>query len=525
MKNRKYVYALGFWLVATCLTLFLWGIEKKAVSGVRLMAVVDALTQGYQIKQIITIVIMFAVGWIAVYSFTDGLNDIWTGLLAFPVGAALWSTLSYLVLLLNIPYTAFIMFLAVFIFMGATAFIHRKKIRMIDGGKITRQFLYAVGAAEIGTTGLLFTTMSSDSYHFVMQFGEMIAKLGRYDADANGEFLLSTGQSVALLSSLAVFCGFETIYGIHHMLMISFMGLFCYSLYENLKDHIEKKWAAILAVLFGILLLVTQAVSFLMGWVISSAYFMVYLYVFVYLVYKQYIKKGEVLNLKLLFLLITSMIVLTRGEGGMLICLVIICMTRLKIDNKDLLCYFTLPCAVIQLSYYIKLVFDLKIYESDFLSPSTMLGISGIIILTNLYILIIRNRYFMKLQQHLYGMIIGAFCVILGGLLLVFPERLIENFQVTIHNLGNEYWSYLPWILCMFLILEIKAGVKLDFLHIVWIGLMLFNFAISGVRFIGLRVGIGDSFNRILIALVPIIVLSFAVNLSEKYGERQDIEI
>ena len=54
------------------------------------------------------------------------------------------------------------------------------------------------------------------------------------NADYCSKYMMWTGIGPALINSLAIMAGFETIYGIHHMLIISFVGIFVYSVYENI---------------------------------------------------------------------------------------------------------------------------------------------------------------------------------------------------------------------------------------------------------------------------------------------------
>ena len=55
-----------------------------------------------------------------------------------------------------------------------------------------------------------------------------------FNADYCSKYMMWTGLAPALINALAIMAGFETIYGIHHMLMISFVGIFVYSAYENI---------------------------------------------------------------------------------------------------------------------------------------------------------------------------------------------------------------------------------------------------------------------------------------------------
>ena len=83
------------------------------------------------------------------------------------------------------------------------------------------QIYYLVRLSTIFCTGIIPTVMSSDSYYYVMQYGEVVAKVGSLNFDTAGATMTWTGVSSALISSLAYFCGFETITVIHNLLIIS----------------------------------------------------------------------------------------------------------------------------------------------------------------------------------------------------------------------------------------------------------------------------------------------------------------
>lgn len=515
---KKWISVVCFLLVTLGITIYAYVKEHNRAYGA-FEKLVNEITKGYQIKQIIMIVIIFIIGWLFLKLWTKGLGEILEFTLAFPTGIMIWCLSSHGVLMVGIPYNRITMFLTIGAIILVSFFVRRAYISQIHMTDIIYNSLYVIGFAGVSTSGVLFTMMSSDSYHFVMQFGEMIAKIGRYDAETFAELLLWTGLSPALMSSLAVFGGFETIYGIHHFLMISFIGTWAYSLYENILKISSKKKAIGFAILMSLIILVTQAVAYMLGWLISSAYYMIYIYFLVYLIEKKYVQKEQI-RVGSLYILLILMLVLTRGEAALLSCLVILCISRLEITNKELIFFFALPNAAMQILYYLKLVVGLRIYDSDLLNPMTMIMISTALVITLVYCVAIRGKIFLWLQKYLYESMFCGLIIVVGIFTMCLPERMLGNYEVIVHNLGNELWSYLPWIIFIALIINIHIGFKLNFLHMVWLGSILFNLLIYGIRFIGVRKGIGDSCNRAFIGLVPIIFLAVVCSIREKLIER-----
>ena len=88
-----------------------------------------------------------------------------------------------------------------------------------------------------------------------------------------------TGVSSALISSLAYFCGFETITVIHNLLVISMLICFYLMMKKQISNLGARENQAIVgAGIFTVMLIVIPAFELLSFWVISNTYCMVYIF-------------------------------------------------------------------------------------------------------------------------------------------------------------------------------------------------------------------------------------------------------
>jgi len=506
--EKKYIYAL---VVSSCLITFsviAHCIEKRRIYKEPLYILIDQLTEGYQLRQIFIIIGLFIVGWLFLSFFVAEINKYFKAFLAFPVALALWSVYSHIILLMRFKYNNFA--LAIFFLVCLvlpSAFLLYCKNKQLDYSHLFNCIIYVIGLASIATSGMMFTVMSGDSYHFVMEFGQMIAKQGAYEPETMGTLLTWTGISPALFSAIAELAGFETIYGIHHMLMISFWGFLITYLYEEMdgRNSIQRKMWSILPIA---VLLCNKAVVILTGWVISSAYWMVYNTILVILLYEKYSKKNIRDDLMPCIKLFSVMITITRGEAIISLFYIFICLSMTGIAAQELR-LLMIPSALIEIFFLYKVFIIWKFQGSDLLTKTNAGFIVALIVCGLFYTL-----FYKKFKE---AYIIKLIYTGLGGLTLVIfflkTEQFIGNLVIALNNFGSEPWGTLPWIIMILLAIQVTTWRGISFFNIVWIGEIVLTFLMNSVRYIGLREGIGDSFNRMLIAMMPLVLLSIVCGI------------
>ena len=107
------------------------------------------------------------------------------------------------------------------------------------------------------------------------------------------------------------------------MLIISFVGIFVYSVYENILQIYNVKKTIFYSLILGLLLIITPAVGITLGLELSSTYFMIYIFIIVYLVIKQ-INNDQNAELGWILALMVCTTVLLRQEASIVLCYFII---------------------------------------------------------------------------------------------------------------------------------------------------------------------------------------------------------
>lgn len=142
-------------------------------------------------------------------------------LLAFPIAICIWCITSYVVLLLDIPYNAYVMCFILLCLLVVLLIKCRNKIQGDLVRNIIVSCIYVVGFVCLATSGLLYIQLTEDSYYFISQYAEIITNMQSLNPDYCSMLMSWTGISPALINSLPIMMGFETMYGIHHIIMLS----------------------------------------------------------------------------------------------------------------------------------------------------------------------------------------------------------------------------------------------------------------------------------------------------------------
>ena len=147
-----------------------------------------------------------------------------------------------------------------------------------------------------------------------------------------------TGVSSALISSLAYFCGFETITVIHNLLIISMLICFYLTMKKQISNLGARENQAIVgAGVFTVMLIVIPAFELLSFWVISNTYCMVY--IFLLMIGMNLYTTGERENKALLMLISMVICWLTLSRAEMSVCMAcIVCLISfLPLTQREML--------------------------------------------------------------------------------------------------------------------------------------------------------------------------------------------
>ncbi len=517
---KKWMTSIIFFTFSILLTVILYMITEHNSIGVPLDTLSIELTRGYQVRQIITTVTVYLMGFILTAGICINLKFYWIYFLAYPVGIATWCTTSLIVVMLGIPYRLGTMLLIFIPILAVMVLKIYKYNEMRSLSNVLHSLLYVTGIASIVSSGIFTIFLSFDSAYFIIQYGQLLAEAGKIN-DSISVFLTWTGIMPALMSSLATFCGFETIFVLHYLLIISFIGIFGVAVYEALRNKMTKKKAQITASIVTGCLMIVPAFHLLAQFVIANTYFMIYMFLFIIIAYKMGEQQADNnSDYMLLLSLITIMLTMCRAEACTTVCFLIICISTLNISNRKLLLSMVFPAGIIQIVYYVKVFLLEGNAGSELVNPKNVAIILGVWIMTLIYVVMFRNRIMKKIGNKIpVLMLVTLFA---GNIILILLEleRAYINLDAEFYNVANEYWGYFPWIALLLCIIIIRYANNISYFDLVWIGYILFNFAICMGRFNDLRKGFGDSFNRMLIGVIPIFIFSVVVHMRE-YGHEK----
>ena len=478
------------------------------------------MTRNYRMYQIVATTILYFVGYVVVFPLCKQMGRGYAYVLAMPTGNAMWGTISALLLFLNIPYNKYTMSTVVCICVGAMAYLYREEYRHLKWINILGVLSVVVSISILAASGFFAIFTSSDSYYFVMQYGELIAKAGRLSSDIVGTYMTWTGIMPALSSAFATMWGFENIYAIHYLLIYSMCGFIVLTIYNQTTKYYSRGIAGCIAVITAITVIIIPGISYLSFWIIGNSYFMVYMLLVVFL---PYIVQNENPGTEVFFLISLYILWLTlcRAETAVTMSFFVICISALGLTKRQM-AFIYLPMCVFQTLFFFTIFYQTQIgkkqADSKLLTTMTMIIIILALLVVAGYILLYDFPPVRFVRQHMdiFGITILAVAGL--GIGVLEWEKFKNNIEVVLSNIGDWYWNYVPVaILCIEIIKTYLKYRDRYFDIIVW-GFVLLNFVICMGRPQYLRLGIGDSYNRICMSILPVYLVSSAYTFIEYFG-------
>lgn len=521
--NRKIkilAIPLIFFLFAAVYTIVFVKKQYDITEATVLNCVIQKLTAGYRVKQIIATMVMFQIGVIISVPLCKQLGDKYALILAMPVGNAVWGLLSALITFLNIPYTSLTMASIIIAINSALIYVFRKEYKASIGISFAIALIIVLAITLMASSGVFPIFMSSDSYYYIMQYGQLIEENAGLSSDIVGNFMTWTGISGAYISSYAAMWGFENIYAIHYLLVFSMYGFIIIVIYDKSRQFCQKSIAIVLSILSLLSVITIIGVSFLSMWVISNTYFMIYL---VYLLMiPEIIKERIDMRTICIMSIFAAWLTLCRIEAAPAICFFIICMSYLKIPRKQI-CVLYFSSFLFEGVYLLKVLLDNLSGAKQASMQDLTLGTAGIILLayivTGIYLSIFNWKIIAFIRKHMT--VFGYVVLLLINLILGLRdlERFQNNIIVSCNNMFDWYWMYVPFIVLVLEIVKTCMKCRNQYFDLVVGGFILFNFAICMGRTHFLRIGIGDSYNRICMSIIPLYIVSSIYTLVQFYGK------
>lgn len=526
MKNKLISGIYGFLFLALSIVLTVLFMKARYSESEQTLIVkaIYEITKGYRMYQILASLGMYLVGFAVAYPLCVKQGAYLPFLSAMPVGNALWGIISSFMLFLNVPYNR-ITVLAVVAVILLFLFRRYKEIyKNVDVIKTINMMMLVLAFIIMASSGMLPKNYSFDSFYYVMQYGELIARTGRLSSDIVGTYMTWVGITPALTSAYAAMFGFETIYAIHHLLVFSMYGFAAYCVYQGTVRFFTKGIAVICAFFTLYSILFTPIVNELAVWIISNTYFMVYLVFFIML---PVIARDKMdMGIALLMSLYAMWMTLCRIEAAPYMCFLIVCITCLDIPEKQSRRMF-LAVFIVEALYLLKILTEYlsgakQAYEQE-LTMNTAAVILIVFFLTGIYFMLYHFRFIKFIRKYMSifgiaGLLIG--CVVLG---LFDWERFVNNVTVALTNvISNWYWP-LPVAILACEILKTCFKCRNKYFDLIIWGSVLFYFALCMGRLNNLRLGAGDSYHRICISIVPSYIVSTIYTFINYLGNQKHL--
>ena len=495
------------------------------------------VTGGYLLRQAVVIVVLAAAGLVCnhclFHRFRHSLA--FRLLLAFPLGLALYSVGGFALLLLGIPFNAFSMAAALLLTVVAVAVCAlRKGGRLVPGRQEAAAYviflLAAAATAVFCCSGLLSVTIDNDSVYYYSTYPEIMAKTGSY-LKYFDTFMTDVGQTSAVLNTLPFLYGFDNTFGIQHFMNLDFI-LFFAVVTAMLADRCLAKRGAggsgdmdrlrpgalVAGVLAALFMTGSYPFIFISKWVMSNVYFMEYFCIIVALVLVLEaggLSAGELRGCGFALFVLTAMLSMLRVEGVVVCAVLILCLSTLDIGKRTLTLVFILPVFILQGGFYAMLYLRMGVDPVySFLDVKKALAITLGLIMLMVYILFVRDRVLkIRFIRERYRLLV-ILVLVLGNaaFLAVNTERYVSNLLTIYRNIRLGHgWGYFGIFMVLAAVLiavdVVRGGFKdVALVDLVWVCFILTIIAACWARGGALRMGVGDSGNRIMMETVPLTV-------------------
>ena len=496
-------------------------------------AYLEKASAGCFLDQLAVILSLFVFGFTVNSCLCKGKTDTMEVLLAFPVGASIYSLAAFFLLTTGSPFNRVSVSGICALITAVCVLVNgrRGEAAYIGGLTVKRTVVYLITVlciTVISCSGIISISVSNDSLYYYWMYPRALVKYGFFRPQFD-VFLTDVGQTSAILNTLPFMYGFDEGFGIQTFLGINTVLMAFFALFQNAAGRLEKKKAVITTAVLAVLLVSTQPILIMLKWIMSNGYFMCFMFMIVYAAYAFDKKRDEVGSedmrgrLVILGILLLQMSML-RMEGIMVSLVLVICFSTFGYRNTELFMTFLLPEFVCALMYSLR-VFVICNVDAPytFLTPQKALLQLAAIAMVSLYVMILRGRKYDPVGRHIK--LILPLAVIAADFVLFLMDKtlFLENLSAFARNISNRSgWGLFPMciigIYLLWLIVEFKRGEKptpMTYWDMCFICYLLATLAVCFAREDALRESIGDSGNRVLMQGVLIAFYAGADHIIE----------
>jgi len=478
----------------------------------------------YFIRQVAVIFFIYATGFILVSlcSYTgkrkDTIDKVFTYLLAFPLGIALYIVSGLILLISDIGFNYYYLLGILFLFLLVVYLFSSFDINKFKADFSIKQLfllcLIVLIFAMLATSGLISISFSNDSMYYYYAYPHELVYSGhlsnKYDT-----FLTDAGLGTAIINTLPFMFGFGESFGIQNFFNINFILYFFYSVFAQGKKHYDIKKSYGFAAIFTLLLITSTPFLIVSKWVLANVYFTEMMFIIVMLNYLYKDKENAILVIRSLLLLALSFI---RIEGALFVgFIVMVYLITDKVKKKEVLA-FILPVLLLQMTYFIRIFIIMHIYAEDTFMTKRKALIAIVFLLSVIIygMIYAADGYFPSLKKKFcfvttWRVILFALIAVNVALFIYDYRLFLSNVKVFLINLlQTGGWGIFPALLLFMIIIVPKVKIEDNYFDYFWIGFLLLAFAACFARGDNLRIDVNDSGNRVMLQIVPFVIYAFA---------------
>jgi len=496
----------------------------------------------YQLRQFTAVLLLFVIGLIFLQSIRNTLSCSWITIFAFPVGVCLWVFASMFLLLLGISYTFGLTLLLIAVLLAGCLLYQRRSTfshpLFEDIHEMLPFLALFLGFAFLASSGLVYSFVSYDSYFYFTNYGHTltIVKSFQYIVGENSFTLTNISQFLPLINSYTAFWGLDQAFQIQTFFIYNIITAFFYGLYQyvSMKTTVtsdtpllskHKKRVLLYCILFTLLLASSTSFIVVSGWTLANMYCMVYIF-FLFMAsflvsHFKTARKESLLLIGLCFVALT----LLRKDGIIFVAFFLICFCSIELFPKKQLAIMFLPSALAEIwwLYYVRVVLSPDVSQgvySSIANNKNIFFVACIIVGSFLYLSIGHPilRWIEKRAPFIteYYLAFMGFMVLFGYSFRAKGEIIIDNVDYTIRNIFHypSSWGISALFFGILIAFSLIKEFKLDYLQFFWSGfafLNLVSYCIVDNKLFW--VNWDDSYNRVLLQIVPVFIFIMAVKI------------
>ncbi len=508
---------------------------------------------GYFIAQSLTVFVLFLLGLCFILLVKRRIEGAVYVLLAYPAGLSLYVLSGVILLVTRQKFSAPHLILAMLLILLATYLGETVMTGTFSGFAFQKPSLPVLILAAallislISCSGIFSVSLWNDSMYPYSLYPRAIVRYGYLRKKFN-VFLTDVGLGSAVLGTLPYLFGFNETFGIQAALNLDFLIFFAAMVrwISGKKKGIDERKPGLIrnvTTLCGLFLLVTaMPFAIISRWAMSNMYFTEFLFICTgsALFFKKGSNpavKGNALNPAgqdkdwrqteagdiLLLSLLTTAMSFFRMEGMMIAAFVILSYTMIGLSGKLFALFSVLPCIVLYGLYYLRIFVIMTINAPyTFLNRTKALVQMAALVLLFLYLVLLQGRVKKSLTKHLKVIIIAGLTVGNAVLFFIDPALYTADLKAFYLNLTHmSGWGVFPVFVASALAVtvccQISDGKKpaISYMDFISISYILITLGVSFARGDPLQENVGDSGNRVLLQIVPVLMFAVIEHLTE----------